>query len=299
MATFLSMACEGPFPERWMTTPAGIPLPRNCDGTYQIGFPSDSSEWYRLLDFLEEERRSPRSFGFSLMDFPSKEHDERNWTNPDESWVGAIPLWDDNVEASPANTFHPVFPPPCFGVVPPGVPIHVCRRPRDHVVGVGKDIVFSEAVCGFFASLLIPCEFDDVVFKGKVLRSHRRLLPKQSRKIIAAEGLDEVRCAWCHSPRLIGIGSCLYLGRRVSDLVVCRDEQGVGDLGAEHEYVFSVAVAQELSRRFRKGFGRGYGLEPILDIDSPEGQRILHLFCRLQKLKRTGGTPGIALASDS
>jgi hypothetical protein len=42
----------------------------------------------------------------------------------------------------------------------------------------------------------------------------------------------------------------------------------------------------------KRRFPRGYGLQPILDIDSPTGQRIVQLFRRLQALEAFRGADG-------
>jgi hypothetical protein len=291
MTIALIIVCKELLAPNWTLKYPEITLTPFHDGACNIVSHIDCPEWDSLLDFLEEEQRELRSFGFSLVDFPTNRNmrDERDWTNPDESWIGATPTWDDCVAVSPANTFEPACPSPCYGFVPIHLPLHVLQRPKDHVVGVGsEETIFSEAVCRFLNSLA-PCDFGDVVLKGKLLRSHRRLLPRQSRKVIASEGLETLTCQVCYSPVLEGLEPGFYLGRRVPDLIYCRDEQGVGHLGAEHPYVFSVAVAQKLNKCFRQGFGNGYGLVPILDIDSPQGQRVFHLFSRLQKLKTSIG----------
>ena len=226
-----------------------------------------------FIDFLEAEERVPLTFHFST--YPSDDW----WKLTDDRWIGAIPTWNDFVYVSPANTFDPAAPPPCFGIVPSHLPLHVLDRPRTHVVGVKNDEIFSESMAAFLASLA-PCQFGDVLLQDNVLRTHCRVFPQRARKVLTRDLVTMVRCTACGSPILSGPGGT-RLGRRVDDLVVCSNEDGVGHLAGEHPIIVSIAVAQMMKERFP----RGYGFEPILDIDSSDGRRIAHLFQRLQRLE--------------
>ena len=70
------------------------------------------------------------------------------------------------------------------------------------------------------------------------------------------------------------------LGQRVDDLLVCRNDNGVGHRAAEHPVIVSVDVVQDMAKRFK---GR-YGFEPILDVKSPTGRRIIQLSQKLHCL---------------
>jgi hypothetical protein len=271
------MTCLDPRPDVWLTGRRAITVHTWGDGVFRVGIDLDSPECDQFLDFLEQERRIPQSFFFALYEGADW------WKDPDDTWIGAIPGYDDDfVRVSPANTFDPVCPPPCLGLVPPQLPLRVLGRPRAHVVGVKFEQIFSRHMSTFLASLA-PCRFGEVVLDNEVLQSHRRLFPQLSRKVLATDAMENVRrgCTACGSRILAPPPGGTPLGRRIDDLAVCRNEEGVGHLAAEHPVVVSVAVAQEM----KKHFPRGYGLRPILDIDSPCGQRILHLFRRLQGLE--------------
>jgi hypothetical protein len=257
--------------------------------TYYVGINLDSPDCDHVVDFLEQRRQVPIKSHFNVYDKPDW------WKNPGDIWVGAIPGYDaDFVRPSPANTFAPTFSPPCLGLVPPPPPLCVLRRPRAHIVGVKFEQIFSKPMAAFLASLA-PCQFGDVMLGNAVLSSHRRLFPQLSRKVLATDAMRYVRggCAVCSSPLLAHAGH--PLGRLVDDLVVCRNEEGVGHLAAEHPIIVSVAVAQEMKRRFRGG----YSLQPILDIDSRCGQRILQLFRRLQALEALGEKNGEEISGDA
>jgi hypothetical protein len=241
----------------------------------------DSPAWDSFLDSLEAERRPPARFSF-WGDF------DRNtaWMEPKENWVGATFYYDDSVRVSPDNMFDPAFS-PGRGIVPPGVPIRVLNRPRQHVVGAGYENLFSSRLCDFLCALA-PCRLGDVVHRGEALTSHKRLFPEQSLSVLAPEGFWEVPHA-LHGTRIVaGLG--IWLGRRLNELVVCRNAEGIGHEGAEHPVIVSVDVA----RQVEAGFRRGFWPEPIVDVESPEGQRILHLFRRVEALRaaHSGRTEG-------
>jgi hypothetical protein len=278
----LGITCPGPRPDAWLAGRQAIIVTPNPDGSFYAGIDLASRECDHFVDFLEQAGRIPRSFSFSLYE------GEDWWKEPDDSWVAARLLSDDFVHVSSVNTFDPACPPPCYGLVPPHLPLHVLGRPRAPVVGVKFEDIFSERMAAFLVSL-VPCQLGKVLLDNQVLQSHLRLFPQVSRKVLATETMRNVRggCAVCGSKNLASAGQ--KLGRRVDDLVVCRNEEGVGHLAAEHPIIVSIAVAQELRERFP----RGYGMDPILDVDSPCGQRILHLFRRLQRLEGFRETNGV------
>jgi hypothetical protein len=270
----LGMTLAGSQPETWLVGRRAVMISSWGNGTYYVGIDLDSPECDRVLGILEQERRAPLMSHFNVY------HGADWWKDPDDRWVGAIPGGDDYVHISPANTFDPVCPRPCFGLVPMHLPLRVLGRPRAHVVSVKFEQIFSRPMAAFLASLA-PCQFGDVMLDNEVLQSHLRLFPQVSRKVLAIDTMRNARrgCAVCGSRLLDNAGQ--RLGRRVDDLAVCRNEEGMGHLAAQHATIVSVAVAQEMKKRFP----RGYGLLPILEVDSPCGQRILHLFRRLQGLE--------------
>jgi hypothetical protein len=271
MVIVLGMTCGAPLPEVWLSQRNGIKIFPEGAG-YRVSLSIDSPECDRFIDFLRQERRYPNVFYFVW-----KQTDDP-WTAPEDCWVGAIPLADDYVDPSPANTFDPALPPPCYGLVPSQLPLTVLQRPRENAVDVRLETIFSAPLATFLASVA-PCEFGDVILHNKEMKNYRRLFPTQSRKVIVGGVLRKGLCRACGTSEMYSPG--VWLGRRVDDLLVCRDEQGVGHLSAEHHVIFSIAVAQQMERRF----GTGYGLDPIIDIESPEGQRVLYLFQRMEELE--------------
>lgn len=268
----LGMTLVGVESDSWMRGLRAIKVSPLGGGSYYLGIDLESPECERIIGVLEQEGRVPQSSHFNLY------ISEHWWKTPDTMWVAAEFVADPWGDISPANTFDPSCPPPCFGLVPSRLPLHVLSQPRGMVADVKFEIIFSEQLAAFLASLA-PCQFGEVHLDNKPLRSHRRLFPQQLRKVFAADLMTTVPCAACGSPILTHRGA--LVGRRINDLVVCRNEEGIWHMAAEQPVIISVDVAVELKKRFPRGFG----LDPILDINSSLGQRIVQLFRRLQALE--------------
>src|SRR5262249_7542454 len=113
----LGMTCFDPLPSAWLADRRATKFHPYGNGTFGISIDLDSPECDQFLDFLNEDRRIPRTFWFGL--YQSADW----WKEPDDRWVGAIPISDDYVHVSPANTFDPTCPRPCYGLVPPHLPL--------------------------------------------------------------------------------------------------------------------------------------------------------------------------------
>ncbi len=267
----LGMFLEGVEDESWMRGTQATKIMRLSGGGYHLGIDLDSLECERIIGVLEQDGRVPRS-SFNVY------FSEDWWKDPDPIWVAAEFMSDNWVNVSPENAFDPVCPPPCFGLVPIHLPLHVLNQPKGIVVHLKNDILFSEQIAAFLAKLA-SCQFGEVYLDNKPLRSHLRLFPQEFRKVLATDLMMRVNCTACDSPIVNFWGASV--GRLIDDLVVCRNEDGVGHMGAEQPVLISVEVAAELKKRFPKGFA----LHPILDINSSLGQRISQLFPRLQALQ--------------
>lgn len=257
--------------DSWMSGSQAIKISPLGGGSYYLGIDLESPACERVIEMLERERQAPRSIHFNIYE------NEHWWKAPNPMWIAAEFTADPWVEISPANIFDPPCRPPCFGLVPSHLPLHVLSQPRGLVVDAKFKTIFEEQIAAFLASLA-PCQFGEVYLDNKPIRSHSRLLPQQVQKVLATDLMVNVRCAACGSRILKHQGA--LVGRQINDLVVCRNEEGVWHMAAEHPVVISVDVALELKSRFPRGFG----LNPILDINSFLGQRIAELFRRLQAL---------------
>jgi hypothetical protein len=270
-----------PRPDAWLKGRGNvIPLPYtglDSKGEFSLGLSLDGPDCDPFIDLMENEHRSPIKYHVGF--YP----DQHWWKDPDEAWVGAQVLaGDEFVELSPDNRFDPSCRPPCHGLVPADEPIRVISRPRGNVVGVKCDDLYSDRMAAFFVRQ-VPCRIGRVIFEGKVWPEHVRLFPEQSRNVLATELMQSGNCSICGSPYLSWAGP--ELGQRLEDLVVCRNEQGTGHFHAEHPLIVSVAIAHELKRQIRGG----YGLNPILDVDSPLGRRIVDVEKRLRALTVSQG----------
>jgi hypothetical protein len=258
----------------------------NGDGTCFVSFDTACSIGEEFLDFLAIDHRVPLQFRFNLR------YSKDSWKVPKDNWVGAVlQSGDDYVHISPENVFDPAFSHPCYGLVPPNFPLHVMQRPREHVVAVRHEQIYSVQIAEFLASHT-PCQFGDVFFRGARIQSHRRLYPEQSVSVLALEGLERLHCTACGTWMLGGIG--VRVGHRCLRVAVCRNADGVGHHAMEHPVIVSLALASELESQFRSG----YWLEPIVDIESEEGQRILYLFRKLESLKTSSHKPADETETD-
>jgi hypothetical protein len=264
-----------PRPDAWLKGRGNIvPLPYtglDAKGEVSLGFSLDGRDCDEFIEFMAEEHRSP--IGYRLGYYP----DQDWWKDPDEAWVGAEVLGDGFATLSPENKFAPSCPEPCYGHVPPDEVIHVTSRPRGNVVGVKFDELYSDRMAAFFVRQAL-CRIGRVHFQGRIWPEHVRLFPEQSKDVLATEFMRRGNCRMCASPNLIW--PVPNLGVRVDDLVVCRNERGTGHCVAQYPLIVSVSVAQELKRQIRGG----YGLDPILDVDSPLGKRILDVEKKLHAL---------------
>jgi hypothetical protein len=241
------------------------------DGTSRFAIPTGSEYCDRLIDELLVSRFPIDSFNFSWGQLGF------DWSCPEPYWAGArLRAGDDSVRLSPDNEFSPAFPAPCYGLIPPYLPARITNRPRQHVVSTKLDAIFSTTMCDFISSRA-TCDFAPVIGPGSTLGSHRRII-LEARHVLVPQGFRNSRCAVCGTPMAPDVG--IFFGRRMDDSLICESKQGRGHLGLERAYCVSVPSAQEL----RKSIRAGYGLDPILDIESALAARILNLLSRLEHL---------------
>ena len=267
----IGFTCTHHAPTSWNAKYKGLVLVNSTSNfTSRIAISTETDDCDRLIDELIESQFPVQSFNFAW------DRLYFDWSNAEDCWTGAVIGYDDYVKVSPDNEFSPSFSAPCDGIVPPTVPLQILGRPKDHVVGAGFDKIFSEALCDFISSR-DECEFIDVLSNGRVIKSHRRIILKR-REVIASDGLTNAQCVFCKTRIISDIG--VLLGHRVTNFSVCESAIGMGHLGLERDYVFSVQAAEELTAMYRRTFG----LRPILDIDSTRGLRVLTLLKKLQHL---------------
>jgi hypothetical protein len=246
------------------------------DGGWRVGvrdIRGNAAVLARVLDLVEASHSLVRSFSFSMGGVT-----DDAWKSPHESWTGAALLVDDSVPIDPNNHFDPEFPAPCYGMVPPHVPLRVLKEPKGHLVMAKWEKVFSTRLCEHLKSSGNGGVTTDVLLDGQRLPGWHRFVPSERLSVLTADAVHPFRCVGCGTPGTTGVG--VLLGRRLPDLTVCQEELGWWHLNSDHEVIVSVAVAQDLERRI----GRGYGLRPIVDVESPWGQAMAAILPRVKRL---------------
>lgn len=203
---------------------------------------------------------------FSLQKYLLNVYFDSNWIDfADDCCVAVMLTTDRWVRVSPANTFQPACPFPCYGLVPPIVTLQVLEEPRGSVVALKHDFIYSAAFADYLQANS-PCTVGRVEVAGKP-SGYRRLFPVLEESVLATHLMDWRTCAACQSPLLAGRGA--LFGNRLDNFSICRNRDGSGHLGANHPMLLSL----EMARRLLRAFPIGYSFEPIIDLTSPLGLR--------------------------
>jgi len=225
-----------------------------------------------VVDALVSSGLRIEAFNFDLLGSDGK------WDRPDPTLIAAELLGDQFVFLDKGNTFDPPLPEPCLGMVAPTHPIHIAKKPIGHACCAKWDIIFSEPICRFLrdhsSGTLGP-----VMSKGHVVENWHRFFVNERLSVLAGPGVKVGNCAACHVSGRWNAG--VWLGRAPKGLAFCQEELGISHGNLEHPYILSVKVAAELARRFHSGFG----LQPIVNVDSLIGQKMVQL------LERINGMP--------
>jgi hypothetical protein len=267
----LGFTCDKPVDERQLRGLAATTF-KFSDGTFRVAVPDIlSRDCDRLIEVMAQDRIGVKAFNFAL------KLSTEAWQKPDSSWVGAVLLADELIDIDPSNVFDPVFPPPCYGLVPPSQPIRIAEEPAGHVVGVKHEKIFSAEICAYFESATAGT-MGAVVLEGSVLPDWHRFFPSENRDVIATGALRLFSCQACHITGTGDVG--VWLGRR-DDFALCLNQTGIGHANAIHPYILGMDVAQSLE----KTIGQGYGLAPIVDQGSQWGERVLSLLRQINSLR--------------
>lgn len=238
----------------------------------------------KVLSLLGREGIGLIGFGMQLI--VPVDGEREWWDNLDDAVIAANLDAKQIIGISADNVFELGVGQPCYGLVDKEFPIHVLEKPppREHVVSValGGERIFSQQIC----SLLDPRregKYRDVICLGERLAGWCRYLPKDMAEVISPECLLNSACLGCLSRTVADCG--VLLGSSRADLLVCQETRGTGHAGKDHRYIISTSIAQHLLR----SLGRGFALDPIIDLSSRYGRRILDVLQMIRELlEKTG-----------
>lgn len=251
------------------------------DGSFHISVPDiQSTECDRILGSLAESGVRLRAYTFA-----GKGVRPDRWTLPEGTAVGATLLSDDVLKVDPQNPFRPRFPAPCLGVVPAPLPLRVTRPPRLPVAStLDNGQIVSDAICAVLRAE-VDCVLGDVLCGQDTVPGWHRLFPDPQADVICASSLRRVSCAACGT--IVHAAPGLMLGHRQAGGAAWVNRAGIDHGAAVHPMIVSVPLAERLLKLGLEGFG----VDPVVDVESPAGQRMLALISALEPLRATRELP--------
>lgn len=180
------------------------------------------------------------------------------------------------------------------GYLLPGRPVIMREKPKGRVSFVDRDMIFETRFLEVLGGDDAGAWNGDVFWRGKQMKSWRRLLPHRRCSIISAESfLPEMACVACGQETLLPAGFWIAKEGAAFNDRFAMDEIGYRCKRRGHPFVVSVEHAVELNRCFR---GHGYTLEPIFYRDSRTAQMVFDVIRRAGSLIDRNPPPNIDTA---